>query len=209
MITCKATWIGRPALFLVLLASASSSHGSYIYTFKGTLPTSLVSTIPAISPGESWIATFVVAPVAGIYEKQWANFPGAVVKGTLHFSGGYKSPYNFAGFTVYVHNVSNVDQIAVYGGVDGNYINMSAYSDLNPLLTADLPNPGMQFQPHPVPNFGAGYPQLTYGDDLGDVSYNALTANNVSFAATLIPEPTSLALASLLGGSLALARRRR
>lgn len=209
MTTCTTKWSASLSLSLAMLTSTSISHASAIYTFKGTVPTSIIPTNPAVSPGESWIASFVVKQVPGIYDTHSAKYPGAVVNGWLRFAGGYQSPYSFAGFTVNVHSSSSDDEVAVYGTVDGHYIRMASNSDLNPLLSTDMPLPGKQFQPHPLPNLGAAYFQLTYVDDLGEVSYYARTSNNVSFAATVVPEPTSLTLVSLLGGSLVLARRRR
>jgi hypothetical protein len=207
MMTCRTKWIASLSLSLAMLASASISHASAIYTFKGTVPTSIIPTNPAVSPGESWIASFVIKSVPGIYDTHSAEYPGAVVKGSLRFSGGYQSPYSFAGFNVNVHNSSD-DGVAVYGTVDGHYIRIASMTDLNPLPSTAMPLPGKQFQPHPTIH-GAAYYQLTYVDALGEVSYYARTSNNVSFAATEVPEPTSLAVASLLGGSLVLARRRR
>lgn len=203
-------------LLLAVFNAFGTTQAAYVYTFSGRIPSNIhpsTGTHPSIAPGETWVATFIIdetTPKQSLGSTE-GDYPGAVVSGELKFSGGYVSPLNFAGFGVGVNNSPVIDSIHVYGfGVRTGSIVFQAVSDRNPLGSANLPVPGTNVFPNPsvaVANFG--YTQLLYADLYGGISYFTNVGYNVSFAATLVPEPASLAVASLLGGSLVLARRRR
>lgn len=125
---------------------------------------------------------------------------------------------NFANFDVDVSKDTDQDTVSVYSrvkiidpvtdAVREEAINFTAISQLKPLPSMNLPPAGTSLLPESYTFFHFNYTQFRYVDVLGLAVYGVHDGHNVSFSAT-VPEPASLTLASLLGGSLALARRRR
>lgn len=199
--------------YVLLFASCipcGISQGALVYTFSGQVPTHtsplgrpLEDTHPFIEPGETWIATFVIDENArpSYSRRPIAIYDQAVKSGSLKFSGGYVAPFNFARLDVTVMD----DGEGIYDGVAVSFgFRIQAITNSNPLNSIGLPGPGTRFLPNP--SYVSNWPQLQYSDSYGGIVYFADLSNNIRFSAS-IPEPTSLTLASLLGGSLVLARR--
>lgn len=201
-------------LFIMLAGSnyISVSHAELVYTWTGQIPINIDPGLynhPLISKSETWTATLIVdetTPPSEVHSN-YALYKGAVKGGSLVFSGGYHAPFSFSGFTVGVANNATVDGVYFSGSVGSReWITISALSYSNPSDSLSLPAPGARIDPSPsvVQN---NHTQLRYGDTVGRLTYTTATSNNVSFSAT-VPEPTSLAMASLLAGSLVLPRLR-
>jgi hypothetical protein len=200
--------------YVLLLAGCvpcSISQGALVYTFSGQVPSHtnplalpLEDTHPFIEPGETWVATFVINENArpDYFRVPLAQYPRAIMRGSLRFSGGYVARHIIAaGYDVWVMNDGEGVYDSVTVNVGGLYIR--AITDLNPLKSLALPGRGTRLLPNPsnLPN----WPQFRFIETIGAIVYKADLSNNVSFAA--VPEPTSLALALLLGASLVMAHR--
>lgn len=198
-------------LMLTVSSAAVTSQAAYVYTFSGQIPSNLHPSLGShrsISTGEAWVATFVInetSPNQGVGSTE-GSYLSAVISGELKFSGGYVSPFNFAGFGVGVINTPVNDSIHVAGFSQGRSIVFQAVSNQNPLSSTRLPVPGTNL--FASGGLNDGYTQLIYSDRSGGFEYFTNLINNVSFSAT-VPEPAALAIASLLGASLVVARRRR
>ena len=182
----------------------------YVYTFNGTLPDG-ASTHSMVSDGEDWTARILVDSTTpdtnsavdfGVYE-------GAIVSGTLEFSGGYSADtFDFSGSEVLILNdVFGADSISARGefGIN-NFVFQANNEDLTSLLTEDLVGPGFTLDAFPEPATFEFF-QLLFTDEFGTLSYFANQTNNVSFSASAIPEPTCLPVA-MLAAALVSRRRR-
>lgn len=185
-------------------------QGGLVYTFSGQIPSvGSQERHLAVAPGENWIATFFVdentpSTAAGAY----LRYEAAVTGGKLTFSGGYTSPISFIGAHITVVNNDVIDSIIVQTpSASGDRVHIQSISYTNPLSSLELPGPGTYMKPTPDPA-PTGVYQLNYRDDLGTIEYTAADRNNVVLR-VMVPEPASLAIASIAGASFALARRRR
>lgn len=208
-------------LVLAVLLASNTSKAEIIYTFSGVVPSDYppeAYTHPNIGPGETWVATLSVNEnTPGSQFFGFVVYYAAVKSGSLVFSGGYVSPVDFDGFNITIvdgdPDGDPVDMIRVASPDAGEVVNFIASSMLNPFNDVKSPFtpvrlPGLGTTIVPAPNTdGTGLTHLAYSDSLGSFRYFGLTGTNVSFSVT-VPEPASFALASLLGASLLLVRRR-
>ena len=185
---------------IVLAILASNAFADVNFTFTGVIPDG-ASTHSMIEEGESFLARFRidtsvipdldVFPNAAIYEQ-------SVRFGFLEFSGGFKSPNDFAGIDSDVQNDAvdtrfcnpNVrdDCFADTVGVQipGQSFSVGVFSlDTSVIDSLDIPEPGTSIVGNPNPYTGP-YPtlQLIYNDSLGRIFYLAGDANNTAFAST-------------------------
>jgi hypothetical protein len=160
---------------------------------------------------ETWVATFVidegVADSGSSPHLNSSQYLGAVLGGSLQFSGGYTSALDFSGYDVYVFNdASGVDAVWVTGS-DAQF---QVISDADPLSSLALPLSGTTIAPSPSIT-GPGYAQLSYFESIDrHVTYAANNTNNVSFSAGtpgVVPEPVSLVVWSVLAISITSIRR--
>lgn len=201
-------------LLFAISHTFGASQAAIFYTFSGQVPSNtdfLLGSHPKIAPGETWIATLVIDEIwrGTSWGGDYLIYYGAVKSGSLVFSGGYVSPIDFYWFNITVSNDSNDDVPLDYIGLSNTTetVHFSAMTDLSPLSSNNLPAPGTRIVPGPTANTST-VQQFKYSDSLGTFSYFGKVGTNISFAA-FVPEPTSLALASLLGISFVVARRRR
>ena len=201
------------ALLFAFSNVVGTSQAELVYTFSGQMPPNtdwVLGTHPQIGLSETWTATLEVDETSPGWEYGSALiYRRAIKSGSLVFSGGYVSPVDFSSFDIIVDNDSHDDRPEDHIFVTNNSgsIHITATSALNPLSSNALPLPGTTIVPGPNDNPTRLW-HFAYSDSLGDITYAGNFGTNVFFSAT-VPEPASLTVASLLGGSLVLARRRR
>ena len=198
------------ALLLAACLPAFSHADLVVYTFSGVLPSGSTNHLE-VSDGESFTATFLVndGVIDGESDPKIGDYVGAVVSGTLSFSGGYISPYDFSGYNINVLDDVNLTD-SVTASLPTQLVVFSVINnvDLNSLNSDELPGPGTFFSSDDSNSGISGSPQFNYIDDRGMISYTTSNASNTSFRVSVIPEPTSFVL--ILGTSLmAIGRRRR
>ena len=113
---------------------------------------------------------------------------GAVVSGTLEFSGGYTPFIDFGGATAFalddVFSPADADAVSVRGDFNNSsFVFQANTTDLSTLTSDELVGPGVSFDSSPDPS-DLEYFVFTYADEFGDIVYFGDTANNASFAAT-------------------------
>lgn len=189
---------------------SSTADADLIYEFTGAIPVGAEDTHSVINPGDTFIGTFIVddSIMDSETDSSLGTYAASVVSGILIFStstGAYVSPLNFAGIDVLVaNNFADTSSSSVYDGVavfdaSGGSVAITAITDSLATLSSDsLPAAGTSFSSAPDPlTIDSGV--FAYGDALGGVSYDAAVANNVTFSASTIPEPASIAVMGLLG----------
>ena len=75
------------------------------YTFTGEIPVGAMDTHSEIDIGETWVAFFFVdtsIPDVLDTDDERGFYPDAVINGSLTFSGGYVSSFDFSSFNVQV-----------------------------------------------------------------------------------------------------------
>ena len=201
----------RPlSCFAITLALAMTNSGAaladfYQYQFSGVIPDGF-SNHSLVADGEVWTATLIIDsntadvnpdPKFGVYE-------GAVVSGTLEFSGGYTPVVDFSGATAFalddVFAPADADVVSIRGEFnDSNFVFQANTTDLATLDSDELAGPGLSFDSFPS-NADLEYFVFTYGDQFGSIEYFGDTANNASFVATaVVPEPSGFTMLALLG----------
>ena len=189
---------------LALLFLAQEAAADFLdFTFVGTLPAG-ASQHSMVSDGEIWTAVMRVDsttadvnsnPNVGLYE-------GAVVFGSLEFSGGYVAEStDFSGSTAFILNdVFSADSIRVRGESGlSDFVFQANSEDLSTLTNDLIPGPGTTIDP--FPSIGTfEYFQLTFDDEFGFINYFANVENNVTVTITqAIPEPGVGAICFLFG----------
>lgn len=186
--------IGLFSLTIVLSVCSCAFADFYRYTLSGTLPDG-ASTHPMVLDGEQWTASFIIDsttfdtnpdPNVGLFE-------GAVISGNLEFSGGYvAASTDFSGGTAFALNdVFEADSLRIRGESGMSAYTFQANSeDLSTLDSDLLPTPGTTITPFPSPSTFE-YFQMAFDDELGTIVYFANQENNVTFSATIIPEPST------------------
>jgi hypothetical protein len=200
-------------ILAILLLSTVSKADFYQYVFEGIVPVG-VSNHSMVADGETWTATFIIDSTAEDTNPnpQFGVYEGAVVSGTLEFSGGYAPFVDFSGATAFalddVFAPADADVVSVRGEYnDSNFVFQANTTELSTLTSDALVGPGLSFDSFPSPS-ELEYFVFTYADEFGDIVYFGDTANNASFVSTaVIPEPTNVVI---LGWTvLGLLRRRR
>ncbi len=190
------------AIALIVAGAPAIYADFYHYSFSGFIPDG-ASNHSQISDGEIWTAQFVIDSTTADTnpDPQFGAYAGAVVSGTLEFSGGYETLIDFAGANAFALNdVSTADSVSVRGAFGTSIFVFQANREGDSVLDSDaLPGPGISFDSFPAQTVLEHF-VFTFGDGNGDVVYFGNIANNVSFAATAIPEPSSgcILMASLL-----------
>lgn len=188
------TFSSKIAALIVLLLPSFSNADFYEYVFTGIVPEG-VSNHSMVSDGEVWTATMIIDSTTADTnsDAQFGVYTGAVVSGSLVFSGGYEPFVDFSGATAFALNdvfpPADADAVSVRGEFnDSNYVFQANTTDLSTLTSDALVGPGVSFDSSPSPSELA-YFVFTYADEFGDIVYFGDTANNASFSATSIPEP--------------------
>lgn len=175
--------------------SSNASGDFYNYTFVGEVPTG-ASTHSMVADGEVWTASLLIdASSVDVNDNvNVGDYAGAVVSGTLEFSGGYRADdFDFSGAKVLILNDTfQADSIRVSGefGIN-NFVFQVNNEDLTTFADDSLIGPGVSIEPFADPAQFEFF-QLLFTDDFGTINYFANQANNVSFSATAIPEPIGL-----------------
>lgn len=196
-------------LFLIFLLTPITLKADFVnYTFTGVIPNG-ASGHDMINDGESFVASFIVDTstpdtFAGL---NFGNYDGAVVSGSLEFSGGFASSLDFSAGDITVNDNNSQDSVGGTFSGDGLLIiAANQFVDLDTLSSDALPEAGVSFDPTPSIT-DSNTLQIIYLDDFGSVIYTTSVANNISFSATAIPEPTSVSV--LFGLLLSCGARRR
>jgi hypothetical protein len=187
------------------------------YTFTGQIPLDPTeNTHSEIENGEFWEANFLVdlntpnQSLDGLY-------PNALISGSLSFSGGFTAHFDF--FNTSDLQVLNdfdlvimeepFDFIQIREANTGEAFVWVAFltTDLSFLTSDALPGPGTSGSPMP-PTYDAALFQLFYADFTGAVQYTTQAANNVTFSASAIPEPSSFLAILLMTMSVTMRRRK-
>jgi hypothetical protein len=180
-----------------------SSADFYQYTFTGFLPPG-ASSHSQVADGETWTAIMLVDPSVAVDTNPDPNFgvfPGAVVFGSLAFSGGYvAATTDFSGATVTVINDVFADAVRVRGESGLHDFTFQANSETLSTLVSDmLVGPGTTVVPFPDPTVFEFF-QLSFDDEFGTIFYFSNQSNNVSLTVTAIPEPAVPLVAPVLAG---------
>ncbi len=205
---------------LLLLPFQSARADFLVYEYSGVLPAG-ASQHSQVSDFESWTAEFVIDtnaadisndPNVGFYD-------GNVVSGNISFSGGYSQElvvddwftivFNDAqigAFTIDAVSVRNFEGTTPFPVVQAHVAEIGN----NPFLTDDsLLAEGESFTSSG--NIAPGFLfQLRFEDQItGEVvEYDTNSAINVSFNASVVPEPASALILGCLGAALFRRRQR-
>lgn len=190
----RLSFCSKIAVLIVLLLPGFCHADFYQYVFSGIVPDG-VSNHSMVADGEVWTATMIIDSTTADdnSDPQFGVYTGAVVSGSLVFSGGYEPFVDFSGATAFalddVFAPADADAVAVRGEFnDSNYVFQANTTDLSTLTSDALVGPGVSFDSSPSPS-DLEYFVFTYADEFGDIVYFGNTANNASFSATAIPEP--------------------
>lgn len=197
-------------LFVLVVSNLPSMLCADIvqYTFTGEIPVGAIDTHTEIDIGETWVAFFFVDTtiIDTSIDPEFGSYLDAVISGRLTFSGGYTSTFDQDAYNVAIGNDSSgFDYVSIQDTVE--LFNITAITDDTSTLMSDsLPVPGTSF--FASPSVISRGPQLTFVDSNGEIDYGADLANNVSFLARAVPEPSHF-LANLLVTLAATVRRRK
>lgn len=197
-------------LIISLISSTNAKGDFYEYTFTGVIPDG-VSNHSQVADGEIWTAIMVVDSTTpdSNPDPQFGVYKGAVVSGTLEFSGGYTPFVDFAGANAFALDdvFTPADSVSVRGEFNSSNYVFQANTEILTTLDSDaLVGPGTSFDSFPNPSISE-YFVFTFADEFGDIVYTGDVANNSSFSARAIPEPATGAV--LLTTMLLACRRRK
>lgn len=189
------------AVTLALLVGAGQAQASIQYRLSGVVPDG-ASSHSEVSAGETWTATFLIDETTPAGPNDFPNassYHNAVLSGTLEFSGGYVSPFDFSsGYDVVVFNeaTAGFDALFIRETATNAGIRFQAVTIEDAFSSTALPLSGAGIDPSP--DFVAtGFIQLAYSDSLGSIFYDTSSVNNVTFG--VVPEPTTLLVWGGLG----------
>ena len=227
----RASATGTPLKFsLVSLASltlfcCANLHADILqYTFTGQIPLDpSENTHSEIANGESWIANFWVdtsTPDDDPSDPAQGSYLGAVVGGSLTFSGGYISPLEFASYDLFVSDdldlsafgIPIIDTIQVSDPMTSSE-NLVAFvtEDLSTLTSDAFPGPGFAAS-QDLPSFpttsGLSPAEFFYTDINGEIRSGTNQFNNIEFSASAIPEPGSFVAVLLMTMAVTMRRRK-
>ena len=207
--------IGIPAVALASIAlffcTNLQAENIAQYAFTGQIPAGAVDSHSEIGIGESWEANFFVdldTPDDNPANVTQGMYVGAVVSGSLSFSGGYATIFDFSDFDILVTigPDSNLIQVS-----DPDPISSAAFAfvttDLSTLTTDSLPEPGTMGSAV-LPTFPSNVGMLLLNDDNGLIVYRASEATNVEFSVSAVPEPSSLFAILLMTMTVAIRRHK-
>lgn len=172
------------AVVFLLLGNATTKGQLIHYRFTGVLPAG-ASSHSEVADGERFTVTYVVdtsIPDSST-DPQFGVYFNAVISGTLEFSGGYSSPIDLGGSSIYLRNgIGTPPSDGVYVGNSGanRLIIQAATDDLSTLSSDALPDGCVTFSSAPA-TLPSSSPTFLYSDVNGEIRYNLEDANNVDF----------------------------
>lgn len=190
------------SIFLACILTPVALNADFLnYTFTGVIPVG-ASGHSQVSDGESFVASFIVdttVPDTEPGDPTLGEYLVVVQSGSLEFSGGFNSSLDFSGLNVFVgDDFADTFDAVLVGNDDFTFlVQANQFEDLSVLNSDALPGAGDAFAPD---GGGAGVSnnQLSYTDDFGSIFYDTGDANNISFSATAVPEPSAVSLFAFL-----------